>query len=440
MNKSLAKGIYYLAQRVRKEGTADKLGELNKMQWLSLSQIKQQQQERLDAIIQYAAENVPFYRKRFERVSTLEDFGKIPVLTREEVRSNIGSLLSEKCSKKSLFEYHSSGSTGEPLTLYFSPAAMGYFHAAQYRGFSWYGLEPADRSVKLWGFPLKFITRCKEGLSDIVMNRKRISAFDMSEESMERYYGECKKFRPVFLYGYASALYRFGQYLKESNTDGCSLKLRAVISTSEVLYKHQRELLGEVFGCSVVNEYGAAEVGIIGFECPDGRIHITAENVYLEVLRQGKPVKEGEVGEVVVTGLRNLAMPLIRYRIGDLAVLSSSSCPCGRGLQVLESLQGRDNDMIKTPEGKAVHSEVFAYINRDLIKNGFLVREFKIIQNAKNRLRVLVSRETEESALVALEKQIRKYVGPCMQIAIEQVERVPAEKSGKIRYVTSELD
>ena len=100
MNKSLAKGIYYLAQRVRKEGTADKLGELNKMQWLSSSQIKQQQQERLDAIIQYAAENVPFYRKRFERVSTLEDFGKIPVLTREEVRSNIGSLLSEKCSRK----------------------------------------------------------------------------------------------------------------------------------------------------------------------------------------------------------------------------------------------------------------------------------------------------------------------------------------------------
>jgi len=133
-------------------------------------------------------------------------------------------------------------------------------------------------------------------------------------------------------------------------------------------------------------------------------------------------------------------MPLIRYRIGDLAVLSSSSCPCGRGLPVLESLQGRDNDMVKTPEGKAVHSEVFAYINRDLIKNGFLVREFKIIQNAKNRLRVLVSRETEESALVALEKRIRKYVGPCMQIAIEQVERVPAEKSGKIRYVTSELN
>jgi phenylacetate-CoA ligase len=197
--------------------------------------------------------------------------------------------------------------------------------------------------------------------------------------------------------------------------------------------------LEEVFGCRVVNEYGAAEVGIIGFECADGGIHITSENVYLEVLRDGGPAEEGEVGEVVVTGLRNHAMPLIRYKLGDLAIPSKEYCPCGRELPLIKSIEGRDNDIVVTSAGKILHSEIFAYINRNLIKEGYHIREFKIIQNAKDMLRVLVPRDTRDNTLLALRQQIKKHIGSDMRILVEHVDEIPRERSGKVRYFVSEL-
>jgi phenylacetate-CoA ligase len=440
MNKLLAKYIYLLAQKARGEETTKKIEEMKKTQWLPYSQIKQQQQEKVEEILQYAARNVPFYRERLKGIKGFQDFEKIRVLTREDVRNNLDSLISEEYPLKRLLEYHSSGSTGEPLTLYFTPEAMGYFHAAQYRGFSWYGLGSVDKCIKLWGFPLKFIPKLKEALRDFVMNRKRISAFDMSEESMERYYRKCLRFKPEFLYGYASALTKFGQYLREKNIDGRSLRLKAVISTSEILYEHQRKLLEDVFGCKIVNEYGAAEAGIIAFECPQGGVHLTSENVYVEILRNGKPTeKEGEIGEVVLTELHNYALPLIRYKLGDLAVSSSRQCPCGRALPLLESIQGRSNDLVVTPEGKSLHSEVFSYINRDLMSQGFLIKEFKIIQELKDKLNVLVTHSASEAAVNALKKQIKKHVGQGMEIGISAVDSIPLEKSGKMRYFISKV-
>ncbi len=440
MNKLIAKYIYLLAQKARGEGTRKKIEEMNNTQWLPYSQIKQQQQEKVEEILHYAAKNVPFYRERLKGIKGFKDFAKISILTRRDVRNNLDSLISEEYPRKKLLKYHSSGSTGEPLTLYFTPDAMGYFHAAQYRGFSWYGLGSVDKCVKLWGFPLKFIPRLKETLRDFAMNRKRISAFDMSEESMERYYRKCLKFRPAFFYGYASALNKFGQYLRETNKDGRSLKLKAIISTSEILYEHQRKLLEEVFGCKIANEYGAAEAGIIAFECPQGGVHITSENVYVEILRNGKPTeKEGETGEVVVTELHNYAMPLIRYKLGDLAAFSGRQCPCGRELPLLQSMQGRSNDMVVTPEGKILHSEVFSYINRDLISKGFLIKEFKIIQELKDELNVLVIHSTSEAAVNALRKQIEKHVGQGMEIRVSTMDSIPLEKSGKMRYFVSKV-
>ena len=440
MNNAIARQMYFLAQKLRGENTPDKLEELKRIQWLSPPKIRLQQQQMIEKIIKYATEHVSLYRERLRGIKGYEEFERIPLLTRKEVMTNLDSLISEDCSRNSLLKYHSSGSTGEPVTLYFTPQAMGYFHAAQYRGFSWYGLEPTDRCIKFWGVPFETTARLKEYLKDFVMNRNRISAFNMSEGAMASYYRESLRFRPLYLYGYALALFRFGQYLKETGRDGRALNLKVVISTAEVLYEHQRFLLEEVFGCRVVNEYGAAEVGIIGFECPDGGIHIANENVYLEVLRDGRPAKEGEVGDVVVTGLRNHAMPLIRYKLGDLAAVPSKEhCPCGRGLPLIKSLAGRDNDMVVTAEGKILHSEIFAYINRDLIKDGHRIREFKIIQTAKDLLRVLVPKDTGDNTLFALQQQIKRHIGWDMRIQVEHVDEIPRERSGKVRYFVSEL-
>jgi phenylacetate-CoA ligase len=435
----MTRTIYFLAQRLRGEDTPEKLAELDRMQWLQRGQIELQQRQMVEDTLRYAAEHVPFYRKRLRGIRGFGQLGRARVLTREEVMNHVDSLISEECSKSSLLNYQSSGSTGEPVTLYFTPDTMGYFHAAQYRGFSWYGMAPTDKCMKFWGVPFKRAARLKEYAKDFVMNRTRISAFNMSEEAMAACYRKARRFKPSFLYGYALALYHFGHYLKEKGKDGLELNLKAIISTSEVLHEYQRCLLEEVFGCKVINEYGAAEVGIIGFECPEGSIHITSENVYLEVLKDGTAVEEGEVGEVVVTGLRNRAMPLIRYTLGDLAVLTQEYCLCGRQSPLIKSIEGRNNDKIVTENGRVLHSELFAYINRDLIEQGFLLKEFKIIQETKKKLKVLVPKNTEKHTLVALRQQVKRHIGMEMQVVIDLVDTIPREKSGKVRYCVSEL-
>jgi phenylacetate-CoA ligase len=261
----------------------------------------------------------------------------------------------------------------------------------------------------------------------------------MSPDNLTKCYKYCEKVRPVFMYGYSSALHRFAKFLDENGIDGSSLNLKVIICTSEVLYEHQRKLLEKVFGCRAINEYGAAEVGIIAFECPEGGIHITSENVFLEILADGKPVKDGEMGEVVITGLRNYGMPLIRYRLGDLATISYEKCSCGRGLPLLKSINGRDNDLVICENGKVMHSEIFAYINRDLIRRGVVVREFKIIQSASGGLRILVEKQTDQGAVEALGDAVRRHVDNDVVINFEFVNRIPAEKSGKVRYFVSEM-
>lgn len=445
----LSRAMYYPAQRIAGLNVYIWLKRLEETQWYSREDLKKLQWQKLRKLLQHAYENTSYYRKQFEKlrlcpenIETPEDFRKLPFLTKDDIRNNFSDLRAKNV--KRFVADCTSGSTGSALTFLKEPSTSSHFLAAKYRGHRWYNLDIGDREVKFWGLPIDQKPKWREHLKDFILNRTLFVVFDISRNTLLERFHICQRIRPKYLYGYASALYRFARFLKEEAIDAATLNLKAVISTSELLYDFERELIGSVFGCRVVSEYGACESGIIAFECPEGKMHITVENVYLEILGEdGRHVEPGQSGEVVITELNNHAMPFIRYKIGDLATYLSDQerCKCGRGLPLLGEVVGRGLDTAVTPTGKLLHAHVFNYIIRSAISHGADIKEFKIIQKDKDKLLIKtlsLGGLTEEHRNYITE-QITGFMGEGVKIEFEQVGSILLERSGKFRFFVSEI-
>jgi phenylacetate-CoA ligase len=217
-----------------------------------------------------------------------------------------------------------------------------------------------------------------------------------------------------------------------------SLGVRVVFVTAERLYEEQRALLSEAFGAPVANGYGGRDSGFLAHECPEGGMHITAEDVIIEILdSDGQPLAPGEAGAIVVTHLASRDFPFIRYATGDIGALDPQPCPCGRGLPLLKRIEGRVTDFVVARDGTVMHGLALIYILRDLPQ----VRAFKIIQESLDHTRVLlVSVDGLPPALhLSIVTQFRARLGAAVEILIEEVAAIPPEASGKHRYVVSKV-
>lgn len=445
----LSRAIYYLVEKTVGLNVSTLLKTLEKTQWYNREDLKKMQWQKLKKLLNHAYKNTFYYQKQFKKVGLCpedingpETFRNLPFLTKDDIRNNFSDLKARNI--KHFVADCTSGSMGTPLTFLKERSASGYFLAAKYRGHRWYNIDIGDREIKFWGLPIDQKPKLKERVKDFLLNRTLFVAFDISRETLFQHFHTCQKIKPKYLYGYASALYRFAKFLKEEGIDAAFLNLRAVISTSEVLYGFERELIGSVFGCPVINEYGACEAGVIAFECPEGKMHITMENVYLEILKEnGQPVAPGESGEMVVTELNNFAMPFIRYRIGDLGtyVDESEKCKCGRELLLIGEIVGRALDTVVAPSGKLLHAHTFNYIIRSAINRGADIKEFKIVQKDRYKLliKIVAPRDLNEEHRNYIAEQITDFMGEGIKIEFEQVESIPLEKSGKFSFFVSEI-
>ena len=269
------------------------------------------------------------------------------------------------------------------------------------------------------------------------LNRIRISAFDISESSCLEHYKRMKKFKPAYFYGYTTAIYGFCIFMKKLGIDLNSLSLKAVICTAEKMYPHHRELFTEMFDCPVVDEYGSSETGILSFQCKKGNMHLMSDHLCIEFLDENNAqVQAGELGRIVVTDLSSYAMPLIRYDIGDMGKPSDKQCSCGVNLPLMEIVEGRKEDFIRTKEGKLVHAAYLCYTLKD-----DAVNEFKMYQEDVDKLLVQIVRsptftfDTEK----ILESKLRTALGNNIAISFEYLDRIPREVSGKLRYFVSHI-
>jgi phenylacetate-CoA ligase len=444
----LVQGVVYPASEgLRGLDTLARLQELERSQYCPPDKMVDYQLRRIQRLVKHAYEHVPFYRESFRQagikpddIRSLEDFAAVPLLEKEEVREDPRRFIADNAGK--LRETRTGGSTGTPMLYFLDRDNTAASKASSLRARRWWGVEIGAPWVRFWGHGASFApgwrgrwAKWTRPLRNRLYNYRTFSAYDMSPERMEAYWNFIKRVEPHMLLGYASTLYVFARFLEEQSYDARLPSLKVVVSTSEQLYDWQRKQIERIFGCPVANEYGASEIGIIGYECPEGRIHLTDESIYVEVLPLSGEKETGQ-GEVIVTQLNNWGAPLIRYRTCDVAKGVSLGCPCGRTLRVLDGLGGRSHDLIVAPDGRFVHGEFFTHIFDHM--QG--VERFQIVQEQPDHLTVRIVRKGPGSIDEHfLRTNIAQKMGMDTVVSVEYVDSIPLERSGKYRWMISRL-
>jgi phenylacetate-CoA ligase len=423
------------------------LHELEQAQSLPFEQLQARQESKLQKLLHHAVERVPAYQAYREELAREDEpastlLTRIPSLNKLQFRANHDAYLTIDANPASLIANRTGGSTGEPTRFYMDRPTVERYEAARWLGLSWYGIGIGDPCVMIWGSPLELSQgksvayRLKERY---LKNRLLISAYEIREAKLPAYIKLIRSFKPHYLYGYASALHLFADMMlrRELSLD---IPLKAVVSTAESLHPDQRETIARAFGAPVVNEYGARDGGIIAYECPKGRMHIFSENCYLEVVDPvtRQPVPPGKSGLVLVTDLHNFAMPRLRYELGDVIKLSGEPCSCGIRYPVLDSIDGREDDIFLSLRGHYIHGHYFNHIARNMES----FQTFQIIQHEPDRVSLKLvkhpdhySLEEEEAFLAA----IRRALGDEIILDVKHVDEIPPSASGKYRYAIREF-
>jgi phenylacetate-CoA ligase len=425
---------------MRGEWIGNHLKNLEKTQYALPEDIQNLQLQRLNKLLEHAKATVPYYANLPDLPFTsLKQLREIPLLEKDHLRHHSDQLFSSKTGPLTRYKT-TGGSTGAAVTLRKDNIGMAHELAATWRGYRWAGIDVGDKQARFWGVPAIKKDYLRSKLIDWIAHRKRLSAFAFSEKELSQYFFQLKEFKPDYFYGYVSMIRQFADYLEREGR--CrSLQPKAIITTAEALTETDRQKIEEVFGCRVFNEYGCGEVGTIAHECEDGNLHLSSENMVVEVLNEsGNAVKPGEPGEIVVTDLVNFSMPLIRYRLKDYASVSGEDCSCGRSLPVLLDIHGREYDILVNSSGQKFHGEFFLYLVEDLKKKNVVLDHVQFIQQGMNINIKIAHRgdvKTEFFRDYFLEK-LKLNFDPTVEVCVDFVSEITRESSGKLRTVIRE--
>ena len=437
--------IFPLQERLKHHDTVAVHRSLEQSQWLPPDQLRQLQLDRLRRLLADAGRHVPYYRELFARIGfqpeavrSLADLRALPFLTKSEIRSHSDALKSERA--QGLARFNTSGSSGVPLIFYIGHERVSHDVAAKWRATRWWDVDIGDREIVVWGSPIELGAQDRvRMLRDALMRTELMPAFDMSEARLDEFVARIRSRRPAMMFGYPSSISLIADHAARRGVRLDDLGTRVVFVTSERLYDHQREKIESAFGCPVANGYGGRDAGFIAHQCPAGSMHLTAEDIVVEIVdRDGKVLPPGHAGEIVVTHLATSEFPFIRYRTGDVGVLSESRCKCGRGLPVLAEIQGRSTDFVVAADGTIMHGLALIYVLRDLPSVG----AFKIVQEslALTRVEVVPGEGFGEADVATIRQGLGRRLGPSVEVRVEIVDALSAERSGKHRYVVSRVD
>ncbi|PTN11952.1 phenylacetate--CoA ligase family protein [Nitrosomonas aestuarii] len=438
-------GFFFpLHEKLKKHTSVIMRRQLEESQWWDNARLQDLQLTKLRDFLIHVQTHVLYYRHLFleigfdpVNVHSLADLTSLPFLTKSVIRRNIGGLKSD--SARYLTRYNTGGSSGEPLVFFIGKGRTSHDIAAKWRATRWWGVDIGDPEIVIWGSPIELGAQDRlRNLRDRMMRTKLLPAFEMSEQKIDGFLAEIRAKRPRMLFGYPSALSHIARYAKTHGIRMDDLGIQAAFVTSERLYDDQRQQISTVFNCPVANGYGGRDAGFIAHECPEGGMHISAEDIIVEIIdAQGTPLPPGESGEIVVTHLATHDFPFIRYKTGDMGILHDKPCACGRGLPLIREIQGRSTDFVVAQDGTVMHGLALIYILRDLPQ----IEAFKIIQESLNETHIyLVTKTTlDQQVRLQIERAFKARLGHAVTIVIKQVAHIPAEKSGKFRYVVSKV-
>lgn len=430
------------------------LSEVTHWQGLSGSQLQTMQQDRLKMLLTHAYFHVPYYHAILHEAMVvnengqvnLDNFHRIPFLTKEIIRARFSDLKANDINTRKWYENTSGGSTGEPVRFIQDKYYGEWSAAITMLCDSWTGYTTGQRKIILWGSERDlFLGRetKKIRFGRWLKNEIWLNSFRMTPEHMRSYVKKINESNPVQILAYAESIYELSRFIER---EGLSVySPRAIMTSAGTLYPHMREVIEKVFRSPVFNRYGSREVGNIACECDKHEgLHLFAPIHYAEILkRDGSFADRNEAGEIVITSLINYAMPLIRYRIGDMGIWSKSKCSCGRNWPLLMQVTGRTTDTFLRKDGTQVHGEYFTH----LFYFQDWVKKFQIIQESYNHIKVLiVLRENTENVveqyserLNEITEKIHLVMGNDCKVDFENVEDVLPTASGKYRYTISKV-
>ena len=414
-------------------------GRLQKSQWRSAEEVQSYQLGRLQAILEHAYTTVPYYRKHWERnpvacpIDSLDDMRDFPVLSKKDVREFQDTLISDRYRKAELVEAKTGGSTGVALELYFDERCQEYRNAAAMMVDGWAGWRPGMLMGALWGTP-PIPETIKQKVRNLFYDRVfYLDTMDLNPESMGAFLAEFNRRKPEALFGHAHSLYVFACFIEKENMELPPLK--AIVSTSMMLLPSQRSVMERIFKIAVTNRYGCEEVGLIACECEehDG-LHINSDHLLVELLdEEGETCTAGAEGRLVLTDFNNFGMPMVRYEVGDIAVSSTRSCPCGRGLPLIDGIVGRTADYLVRSDGSLVSGISLVEKTLTAIPG---IEQMQIVQENLSRVVINIVKGVTHcsSSDQALSEYIKTTFGSSTVVDIRHVDDLDRVGNGKYRF------
>ena len=436
--------LFPLHERLKGHDSPARLRALEQSQWWSPERIEQHRLDRLREFLRTIGATVPYYATLFRSagfdpagVRALSDLRAVPLLTKALIRANTEALKARGATR--LQRGNTGGSSGEPLIFYLDKERLSHYVAAKWRATRWWGVDIGDPEIVVWGSPIELGTQdWVRYVRDLLLRSYLLPAFEMSQANLDAFVAEIRARRPAMLFGYPSVLAHIARHAADRGQPLHDVGVRVAFVTSERLYEDQRAEISRAFGCPVANSYGGRDSGLIAHECPRGGMHITAEDIIVEIVdAAGNPQPPGVSGEIVVTHLAGPGFPFVRYRTGDVAILDEGRCPCGRGLPLIREIQGRTTDFVVAKDGTVMHGLALIYVVRDLPG----IAKFKIVQESTDRTRVMLVAGPDYDPRTAdrIRSGMAERLGADVSIDVEIVADIPAETSGKFRYVTSKV-
>lgn len=406
---SLAKSIFLAGAKRRNPGLYGWYDFLKETERWEIGRLKEYQLQELKKLLLMADKHSVFYKQYFRKhgfdpaITSLEDLRQLPPVSKEQLISENDQIHTDlKFNKR--FYCETSGSSGQVLTFWRNERWDSANRAAILRGYSWYDVDPWEKNIYFWGYNIDAGKQLKTRVLDMFQNRYRV--FDYQPETLSRLIKKLKS--ATYMHGYASVIYELAKLVNEQKLELELPGLKMIKGTSEKIYPHYQEAVMNAFGKKMISEYGAAEASIVAFECREGNMHTTMENVLVEV----------EEGEVLITNLVADSFPIIRYKLGDYVKLSESrTCACGMEHTMVEEVRGR--------VGKNIHGEKHKYPSLTLyyvFKNLFFEKGLKFnyqcVQEEKGSLIVLIKESFTSQGEKLIRAEFEKYFKRDLSISI----------------------